>query len=559
MRKKMSSKITAAALTACMVGSLLTGCGSKPADGASQSQGAVDSGTEASSDKQASTGTEAEEPVVIEWLAYNSFSHPDPESPIIKAMEEKYNAKFEFWYVDAEDPDVQLGVQLADGDMPDFMKVRSTNSMETYAKQGILAPITDEMLAKIPHFMEAVEKYDVNGDYFTDTTIDGELYMLTGINLNGSYPTTVAWRQDWLDNVGIGKIPETLEEWEAAMYAFTNDDPDQDGKKNTYGMSNTTMNAIFGAYGAIPLKEFRGTGAQNLFYDKDENGKVVFAATQPYAKEALATLAKWYADGLIDPEFVTGENKGGYWATSQTFENGTVGVTGMSMSNHWAPKFYEDGNEGAVLAAFKAANPGAELGTTVTLGKGVTGPQGKAGTHCWGAVSSASGGFAFTTKCMEDPRKVDVILQMLDDAFADPELAKFLLYGEEGVHHTVNEAGEIAYTEEFADQNAACKEGLNVLNATLTNPEFAKTFNASLYAFMDEHKGPGYSQVAVVNTPSQSAYMTDLQTYTLESYIAIITGEQPVEYFDTFVEGFNKMGGEAIITEINEAMAQNQS
>ena len=94
------------------------------------------------------------------------------------------------------------------------------------------------------------------------------------------------------------------------------------------------MNAIFGAYGAIPMKEFRGTGTQNLFYTM-KDGKVEFACVQPEMKEALAKLREWYKEGLIDPEFITGENKSGYWAVSQDFDNSKVGVTGMSMANHW--------------------------------------------------------------------------------------------------------------------------------------------------------------------------------------------------------------------------------
>ena len=48
----------------------------------------------------------------------------------------------------------------------------------------------------------------------------------------------------------------------------------------------------------------------------------------PEMKEALERIAKWYQDGVIDPEFVTGENQGGYWALSHSFINGRIGVSG---------------------------------------------------------------------------------------------------------------------------------------------------------------------------------------------------------------------------------------
>ena len=58
--------------------------------------------------------------------------------------------------------------------------------------------------------------------------------------------------------MGIDKIPETLEEAEEAFYAFANNDPYGDGKKNTYGLEQTGLQSIFGAYGGIP----QGPGIQ---------------------------------------------------------------------------------------------------------------------------------------------------------------------------------------------------------------------------------------------------------------------------------------------------------
>lgn len=45
------------------------------------------------------------------------------------------------------------------------------------------------------------------------------------------YDLAMLWRKDWLDKVGITKAPETLEEFEKAVYAFAEKDPDGNGKK----------------------------------------------------------------------------------------------------------------------------------------------------------------------------------------------------------------------------------------------------------------------------------------------------------------------------------------
>ena len=55
-------------------------------------------------------------------------------------------------------------------------------------------------------------------------------------------------------------------------------------------------------------------------------------------------------------------------------------------------------------------------------------------------------------------------------------------------------------------------------------------------------------------TEAADEYLTDLKTYTLDSYIKIITGEEDIDFFDEYVEEFNSTGGQQIIDEINEMM-----
>lgn len=42
----------------------------------------------------------------------------------------------------------------------------------------------------------------------------------------------------------------------------------------------------------------------------------------------------------------------------------------------------------------------------------------------------------------------------------------------------------------------------------------------------------------------------------LEAYVAIVTGAQPIDYFDTFVSEWKRLGGDAIAQEVQEYFAQ---
>lgn len=495
----------------------------------------------------------SKEPVTIEWLAYNTYAQPDEDSEIVKQIEKKFNVKFEFWYVDDQKWDEVLGAKLSSGDMPDVMKIKNTANIPIYVKQGILAEITDEMLAKIPSFTKQVEEANVEGNGIIDAYYDGKMYALKTPSIPGTYPTVMVWRTDWLKNLGIEKIPASIDEMEEAMYAIRNNDPDGNGVKDTYGMSNTAMNAVFGAYGAIPLKEFRGTGTQNLFYT-EKDGKIEFACTQPEMKEALAKIQNWYKEGFIDPEFITGENTAGYWATSQAFENGKVGVTGMAMGTHWMPAQEEGKKGGPCYEGFVAMNPEAKWEETVDIGPAIQGPEGKSGTHTWGGFSPV--GFGITTKGAEDPRKVDAILAMIEAYSSDPEYALLASWGIEGIHYEKTEDGGVRRLEPFTKPSEYIQDGVAVFMLG-SNTELDRSLSKKSFEFSDKYKTTGYQDILVPATEAANQYLTDLKTFTLDAYIKIMTGEESVDYFDTFVQEFNSMGGEQILNEINAEIAKN--
>ena len=524
---------------------MLAGCGGQKAEPSTSSTAAT---TAAPTETQ-----QPAEPVTVDWLAYNTYAQPDPESEIIQRASKDYNINFKFWFVDDQKWDEVLGVKLASGEMPDVMKIKDSGTIPKYVSMGVVAPITDDMLKKIPAVTNAIEQMG-GKDMTIDGYVNGKLYLLKTANLSASYPTVLVWRTDWLKNVGISKMPETIPEMEDALTRFRNNDPDKNGVKDTFGMSNTVISAIFGAYGAIPLKEFRGSGTQNLFWTK-KDGKYVFAVIQPEMKEALALLAKWYKDGLIDPEFVTGENTGGYWAQSQAFENSKIGVTGMVQAAHYSPPLFEGHAGGGCYQTYIKANPDAKFGETFDIGKPPTGPAGKSGTHCWGGIGI--GGAAFTTKFVKDQRKVDAVLNMINDITSNYDKYRYYRSGEEGKHYTVDpKSGAIIAAKEYTQIADLTKAGLGVLNVMFSIPDFDKKAGSTLGTqFAEKYKYTYYTDVLVPATDAATKYSADLKKLALDAYVQIISGAKPVDYFDEFVNTFNEKGGAEIVKQVNEAVA----
>lgn len=472
----------------------------------------------------------------IEWLAYQTTAEPNPDSKVIKRVEEKFNVNFKFWYVSEKDWEENLKLKLAAGMMPDVLRIRSTNEIPTLVKRGIIGELPIERIAAFaPNYMNTVQKYDTDKIMWDYTNYEGKNYGFTGITLDGIYPPVMVWRTDWLKNVGISKVPETLLEFEEAIYKFRNDDPDRNAKRDTFGISNKSFDAVFGAFG-VPISDIR---EHNVMV---KEGNVVFSAIQPEAKQALSVLQKWYKEGLIDPEFLTGENTGGYIHLSQAFINGRIGVT-KGFYYHFNPPLGRTDKGGQNYVELKKINPTA----SIELGRPPIGPNGKSGTVQSGYAREP---IALTTKCLGSQEKTETVLKMLDELFSNEEYAKLVRYGIEGEDFKMVDGEIVGISEE----NNSRVKGIQIFNFLNVPPDLLKKYKKTRYDYADKtSKYPGYIRPVVPPTDEAAKYNINLVKMTEEAYINIITGKKSIDYFDEFVKNFLKNGGNEAEKSMNEA------
>ena len=492
----------------------------------------------------------SEEPVVIEWLAQDGQATPDPESDIFKAVEERFNAKIDVWAIDMKTWDETLNVRLATGDMPDVMRINNRANIGKYVDMGILAEIPLEMIKeKAPSYWAMVEKYDVDHHVWPATTYNGKNYGFSGIRLDGTYPSIPIWRQDWLENVGISSVPTTLAEFEEAIYKFRNDDPDKNGEKDTYGLSKNAFAMVFGAFGIY----FDGTAGEGLNRPMLKDGKVVMTPIQPEAKEALAYLAKWYQDGVIDPEFVTGENKGGYWATSDALVNSRIGVTVGPSHYHYNPPYGEGDLGGTCYQNFMEINPNGKI----IEGTDIAGPG---AVHFMPKQGYLAHSFGITTKAMADERKVDTIFAMLEEIYANDEYCVMVEWGTEGKQYFRDPVTNDIKTTPGYDNVVARQEGLMVFNFVNSDPDVWKANLSQRFEYADRvsKNMTSVPPPLVPATEEATQYSAALTKLTAEAIAQIITGEKPIEYFDEFVEIYRANGGDALETAMTNAYLSTQ-
>ncbi|CAM3296304.1 extracellular solute-binding protein [Paenibacillus lupini] len=238
------------------------------------------------------------------------------------------------WKVNAEQYQNKIAVTMASGDMPDFMNV-DAQQFQILVQAGTIADLTD-VYAKYASDLTKSSFEGSNSLRLKAATVDGKIMGIPADGGEAADTQLIYIRKDWLNNLGL-QPPKTMDDVINIAMAFTKNDPDKNGKNDTYGLSldNNLFNGwsgldgFFNGYHAYPFNPTKGTGT-SLNFIKGADGKVQWADVQPEVKTALGKLADLFKQGAIYPEFsVIDGNKSAELVTS-----GKVGIT---FGAFWVP------------------------------------------------------------------------------------------------------------------------------------------------------------------------------------------------------------------------------
>ncbi|PQP84193.1 ABC transporter substrate-binding protein [Paenibacillus sp. PCH8] len=488
-------------------------------------------------------------PLHISWTMHQNLPVSE-DAEMLSTVEDQFGVDLDVWNLENNKYEALLDMKLAQGSIPDLFRIRQPQDLLKYQQQGVLAEIPEETLnTYAPNLMRTIREQAPA--YAHAGMIDGKYYGIPVINPTNIYRTPVVYRQDWLDKLGL-PVPQTLADFEKMIYAFTYDDPDGNGIQDTYGLSSEGMNVVFGAFGQIVFAD------QLYFATKD--GERVIGALEPEMQEALPYLRKWYQDGVIDPEFVTGENKGGYKHLSHAFINSRIGMTSMGNYYHWIQagdyldwRYDQNGHMVKTPAQstynvkeLTAKKPDAQ----VVVGKPFTGPHGQRGSKGYDMLMSFT---AIGADAVKEPGKLEMILRILDyvSANPDPDEAATMTFGIKNKHWTWTDTLPRnviilpPYDTMFGYQNGI---GANI---GMTVP-VKQTGERERWASTLELDQDGIYNALEVATPSLAKYGQELIKLKNKAYIAFITGERPLSEFDDFVQEFMDSGGAVVLKEAND-------
>ncbi|MCK9479236.1 MAG: extracellular solute-binding protein [Firmicutes bacterium] len=485
-------------------------------------------------------------PDVIKWVGTPNMP-VESNSMVQKFIEDKYNVQLEVKSITI-DYYQKLGADIAGGDVPDVMFINEPQNWQPLVDQGLLAEIDQDFLKDYaPRHYAAIEQVDKT--IWAAGMYKDALYAVPKI-MGNEYNTVMVWRGDWLDNLGIKQIPDTIDEFEYSFRKFRYDDPDGNGKKDTYGLTGMGGSAqrqfdeIFGAYGIMP-------GQWKVVGDK-----VCNSTTMDAAKDVIALLNQWYKEELIDPEMITDKQDN----VVEKLEQGRIGAIHTALSN--VSMNHPQGR--SKFESMKKTNPNSVIEQRV--GKLPAGPSGQRGDWLWGPRSNF---IVFGSHLKNDAEKMSKILEILDDINYDEETALKVVFGDRGrtydyIDPEIGAASGVKYLPPFdTDKNARAKEGIGqqgFFNMLAPVSDWAAIDVANKYANADFKKeneelaywGSYQDDLMRPQLPSSIRFQGDLDKLKTTAYSEFITGVRSIDSWDAFVNEYMDKGGAILEQEAQE-------
>ena len=489
-------------------------------------------------------GTVGEFPVVEETLEMTMMGPGAgmaewKDMAVFQSMADKTNIEFSFTTPPMADFATKLNLAFASGDLPDVLFGTDANNLTPememqYGEQGILIPLEKLIEDNMPNFHKILEE---NPEIRKSiTTPSGHIYTLPFIPRGSTsiWPRWPLWYNgEWLDALGVKELPKTTDEFYDLLVRFRDEDPNGNGKKDEIPFTDEKMDSRLWLLGAFGLTD------RTI---EEIDGTVVYAPITENYKEFLIYMNKLYSEKLIDQEVYSqsGEQK------KAKGQNNQLGVF---------PDWYSMFTTGKTEK--EAINDPMFFPLTSDINKERIAP---ASTRLGRAT------FAITSKNPSPEASLRWV-----DYFYTPEGSDFLNVGPEGAlwEYAENDQGERVrvFTEgvdidNTEDSRSKVTPDYGIPVPKMSFPGSEKTYtpiianandkvDTSFNDFIEEQTNEKIEPFAKVTFPllylttEESEKVrdiaTDLKAYVEQMEAKFITGLEPIENWDKYVETIEGM------------------
>ncbi len=415
----------------------------------------------------------------------------------------------------------QLALYISSGDMPDVIWCDYNVWME-YAKEGAWADLSAYLTDANADLMSYV------GDNWVYMTMDDQVLGVPSmLDVPSSHVTFL--RQDWLTKLGL-ESPKTLDEFTEVMRAFKTQDPDGNGKDDTYGLSGAGadyLSFLMGAFGASSEED----------YFLNDDGTITTNAISEEYRAALRYLRDIYAEGLIDPEMFTCT----YEQAQAKWGRGEMGI--------WSAWWSHGGNAYSRFD-FGALQPDANVQAVLPP----VGADGKSG-NLYSAPFTSVVGISYLCT----PEEVEAAVKLLNFQ-AGGYGYRVCQYGVENEFFDWDEATNTTTWYWGVNDNKSKSGKYEITDMEVYKMLFHEDWQAQANALVDtpasklRTAGSDMRYVEPAREDVFCMFLTDeyiennaeLKTFFKTNMLAFIMGEKDIETdWDAYVKEYLSMGGEA--------------
>ena len=443
-----------------------------------------------------------------------------------------------------------LEMSIADRSIPDVLVVNGRDNLQKLVKAGLVEDLTSVYEECTTDVIK--EMYDSYGDDLLESaTFDGKLYAFPNTAIDDGH--MLLWlRADWIRELGLEE-PRTMDEAMQIIKAFV--DNDIAGEGNTVGLACSTgliagssetygVDGIFTKFGSAPEK-----------WILDDEGNVVYGSVTSETKEALGYLNQLYQDGILDSRFLLrktdnidellingycGAVFGRWWAPN----NPLMLSYSADYSAEWKPYLFAEDvqDEPQTFESY-------DEWMYVVVRKGYDHPEivGKYVSAIFDYSRYEDDHYAsevndyFSINVDPTARPMNINVDYIDALYrCGDNLQKAL-------------DGEISVTELSGLEKSYYNTCRSFLNGNLTTANGWAAYASRIQAVEVLESIGTRKKPAISLGNADGEIPQNLQDLETSVFLKIIAGEEPVEYFDTFVQEWYAGGGEELTENVRNS------
>lgn len=474
---------------------------------------------------------DTEKDTINVMLPFLEAAPPGKDDIVQKALEEITGKKINFTWTPNSSYEDKINITMASGDLPDVMVIQGkTPGFIKNANAGAFWELSG-YLADYPNLVSESPQIENNA------SVNGEIFGI--YRARDAMRTSVTLRKDWLTNLGLD-APTTVEDLYNIAKAFTEDDPDGNGIKDTYGLivpkwpgtvnSNSPYDVIASWF-----------GAGNIWSERQ--GELVPNFTTDEWFEANEYIKRFVDEGLINPDYATMDSA--TW--NEPF---FTGKGGMIIDVH--------SRATVVMNLFKEQDP-STFENYVEISGNLEGPS---GTLTAQPTTGFSGFLSIPKSSVQTEDQLKIVLSFLND-LSSPEAAVLLNNGIEGTNFTLD--GDLTVpiaglTPEGAEVAEAIKSysqlGTNVAGINYYLPKQATEYEQGMYDKRKQLEASDlehavYDPAAAFVSATQVSKGAQLDNIVTDARILYFAGQIDEQGVRDAVELWRTTGGDAVIDQIN--------